>query len=109
LQIPLLGQQLVLIRPRGKGRNDAAAIRGFPGATIEATKRRMTSGQQKFVGSIGLVVFSVVYYLFVISVALARLPDLATGWHILFYFISVVIWFIPSAMIVRWTVAAKPN
>jgi uncharacterized membrane protein YhaH (DUF805 family) len=91
------------------GRNDAAAIPGFPGAPIEATKRGMTSGQRKFVGSIGLVVFSVVYYLFVISVALARLPDLATGWHILFYFISVVIWFIPSAMIVRWTVAARPN
>ncbi len=62
----------------------------------------MTLGQRKFIGGIGLVVFSIVYYVFVISIALARLPDLATGWHILFYFISVIIWFFPSAMIIRW-------
>jgi hypothetical protein len=92
-----------------RGSNDTTAIPGFSGDGIEATKCGMTSGQRKFVGGIGLVVFSVVYYIFVISVALARLPDLATGWHILFYFLSVVIWFIPSALIIRWTSAAGPS
>lgn len=69
----------------------------------------MTLTLRKFIGGIGLVLFSVVYYSFVITVALARLPDLVTGWHIVFYFVSVVIWFIPSALIIRWIGPAKPR
>lgn len=57
---------------------------------------------RRFIGGIGLIVFSLVYYAFVISVALARLPDLATPWHLLFYLIAVVIWFFPCAMIISW-------
>jgi hypothetical protein len=86
--------------------------RPFPAFQVTGLRlhsARMTSAQRKFIGGIGLVVFSVVYYIFVISIALARLPDLATGWHILFYFVSVVIWFIPSALIVRWTGTARPS
>lgn len=56
----------------------------------------------KMIGSTALVVFTVLYYLFVISVAIVRLPPLALPWHILFYFVSVVIWFIPAAVIVSW-------
>lgn len=89
------------------GRNDAAAITGFSRHPIAATQCVMSLGQRKFIGGIGLVVFSIVYYAFVISIALARLPDLATGWHILFYFLSVVVWFIPSALIIRWIGPAK--
>lgn len=57
---------------------------------------------RKFLGSMALVLFSLTYYWFAISVALARLPDLAIGWHLLFYLVTVIIWFIPAAMIVRW-------
>ena len=57
---------------------------------------------RKLIGSVALIVFSLAYYAFAISVAIARLPDLATPWHILFYFVTVVIWFIPAAVIVRW-------
>jgi hypothetical protein len=57
---------------------------------------------RKLVGSLALVIYSVLFYAFAISVAIARLPDLATGWHILFYFLTVVVWFIPAAIIVRW-------
>lgn len=57
---------------------------------------------RRFIGAVALILFSVFYYWFVISVAIMRLPDLAIGWHLLFYFLSVVIWFIPSAMLVRW-------
>jgi hypothetical protein len=56
-----------------------------------------------------LVVFSIVYYSFAISVALARLPELAMGWHILFYFLTVVIWFVPCAMIIRWIGPARQS
>lgn len=60
---------------------------------------------RKFIGGLTLIVFSLLYYWFVISIALARLPDLATLWHLVFYFFSVVIWFVPSAAIIRWTQA----
>lgn len=89
--------------------NDAQANRSFSDERNEATHSVMTLVQRKFIGGIGLVVFSVLYYSFVITVALARLPDLATGWHILFYFLSVVIWFIPSALIVRWIGPARQH
>lgn len=62
---------------------------------------------RKFIGGIGLVVFSILYYSFVISVALARLPGLATPWHMLFYFVSVVIWFVFAAMIISWIARGK--
>ncbi len=57
---------------------------------------------RKFIGGLGIVVFSLAYYWFAISIALARLPGLATGWHLLFYLVSVVIWFIPCAILIRW-------
>jgi hypothetical protein len=54
------------------------------------------------IGGLAIAGFSIFYYLFVITVALARLPGLELPWHLLFYFLSVVIWFIPCAAIVSW-------
>lgn len=57
---------------------------------------------RKLIGSIALIVYSLAFYWFAISIALARLPGVATGWHLVFYFFTVVIWFLPAAVIVRW-------
>jgi hypothetical protein len=57
---------------------------------------------RKFIGSVALIAFSLAYYGFVITVAIARLPGLAMPWHLLFYFLAVVVWFVPSALIIRW-------
>jgi hypothetical protein len=54
------------------------------------------------IGGLAIAAFSIFYYFFVITVAIMRLPDLALPWHLLFYFLSVVIWFIPCAAIVWW-------
>ena len=62
----------------------------------------MTVRLRKLLGSLALIGFSLVYYWFVISVAIARLPGLAMPWHLLFYCLAVVIWFVPSALIIRW-------
>lgn len=62
----------------------------------------MTIRLRKLIGSLALVAFSLLYYGFVITIFLARLPGLAMPWHLLFYFLSVVVWFIPSALIIRW-------
>jgi hypothetical protein len=57
---------------------------------------------RKFLGGLALILFSLAYYWFAISIALVRLPGLHTGWHLVFYLFTVIIWFIPSALIIRW-------
>jgi Protein of unknown function (DUF2842) len=62
---------------------------------------------RKFIGGLALIAFSLVYYAFAITVAVARLPSLATPWHLLFYLLAVVIWFIPCAILIRWMLAPR--
>jgi hypothetical protein len=83
-------------------RRREAHSRSWRGAAFRLELARMTVRLRKFIGSLALIGFSLAYYGFVISVALVRLPTLATQWHILFYFLSVVVWFVPSALIIRW-------
>ncbi len=68
---------------------------------------RMNIRLRKLLGGTALILFSLAYYAFAISVAIARLPELATPWHILFYFVTVVIWFIPCALLIRWILAPR--
>ncbi len=62
----------------------------------------MTMRLRKLIGSLALIGFSILYYWFVISIFLVRLPGLATPWHLLFYALSVAVWFVPCALIIRW-------
>ena len=57
---------------------------------------------KKLIGSMALLAFSLVYFWFAISVAIMRLPGLATPWHLLFYFIATLIWMLPCAAIIYW-------
>lgn len=57
---------------------------------------------KKLIGSVALVVFSLAYFWFVISVAMMRLPGLATPWHLLFYMLATLIWMAPCAAIIYW-------
>jgi hypothetical protein len=62
---------------------------------------------RKLIGGTALILFSLAYYAFAISVAIVRLPGLATHWHLVFYFFTVVIWFIPCALLIRWMLAPR--
>jgi uncharacterized membrane protein YhaH (DUF805 family) len=62
---------------------------------------------RKLVGSLALIAFSIAYFWFTITVAIMRLPDLATGWHLLFYFLATVIWMIPCAALIWWIQAPQ--
>jgi hypothetical protein len=57
---------------------------------------------RKLLGSIVLVVYSIFYFWVAVTVAIVRLPGLATGWHLLFYFLTTVVWMIPAAAIIYW-------
>jgi Protein of unknown function (DUF2842) len=62
----------------------------------------MPARLKKLIGSVALLVFSLAYFWFAISIAIARLPGLATGWHLLFYLVVTLIWLVPSGAIVYW-------
>lgn len=62
----------------------------------------MTLAQRKRTGGIVLAAFTILYYWLDVLFAIRILPPLAFPWHILFYFFSVVIWFIPSAALIWW-------
>ena len=63
---------------------------------------------RKLIGSVALVVFSIAYFWIAITIAIVRLPGLATPWHLLFYFVVTLIWLIPSGAIIYW-VQAPPR
>ena len=62
---------------------------------------------RKLIGSLALILFSVAYFWFAITVAIMRLPELATGWHLLFYFLATAIWMIPCAALIWWIQAPQ--
>jgi hypothetical protein len=62
----------------------------------------MTIRTRKLIGTVLFVAYSLFYYVFMISVALARLPGTGIGTQLLFYLIITVVWLIPAAVIVRW-------
>jgi hypothetical protein len=63
---------------------------------------------RKLIGSIALVLFSIAYFWFAITVAIMRLPGLETYWHLLFYLVITLIWMVPSGAIIWW-IQAPPR
>jgi Protein of unknown function (DUF2842) len=62
----------------------------------------MNSRLKKLVGTMLFVAGTSIYFLFVMTVALARLPGTAMGTQLLFYLITTLIWLVFAAMLVRW-------
>jgi uncharacterized membrane protein len=53
-------------------------------------------------GSLILLAFTFFYFLVVTGIAMIRLPELALPWHLLYYFISTVVWVIVCGGIIYW-------
>ena len=62
----------------------------------------MTSRLKKLIGTVIFVVGSVLYFFFMITVAIARLPGTPLYVHLLFYFVITVIWVFFSGLLIRW-------
>ena len=62
---------------------------------------------RKLIGSVALVVFSLAWFWFAITVAIVRLPGLATPWHLLFYLVTTLIWMVPCMAIIWWIQAPR--
>jgi len=62
----------------------------------------MSTRTRKFIGVMAMVVFTVFYLWFTITVAIMRLPGTALGLQLAFYFLVAVIWFAVCAAIIWW-------
>ncbi len=57
---------------------------------------------RKFIGTVILVSFSMVYFVVAITVAIVRLPDTSTWIQLAFYFVATAIWFVIAAALIYW-------
>ncbi len=64
--------------------------------------RAMTDRTRKFIGVMAMVVFTVFYLWFAVSVAIVRLPGTALGLQLAFYFVVAAVWFAVCAAIIWW-------
>jgi hypothetical protein len=62
----------------------------------------MNNSLKKLVGTTVFVAGTTAYFLFVISVAIARLPGTSMGAQLLFYLVSTLIWLFFAGILVRW-------
>lgn len=69
--------------------------------------RAMPIRLRKFIGTLLLIPFIIVYCLVVMMLAVAILPE-SNGWaQLVFYIIGGFAWVLPSALLIRWMV--KPE
>jgi Na+/phosphate symporter len=62
----------------------------------------MNARIKNLIGTIIFVAGSGAYFLFVISVALARLPDTPMTTQLLFYLVTTLIWLFFAGLLIRW-------
>jgi hypothetical protein len=62
----------------------------------------MNTRLKKLIGTALFVTGTVLFYFFVITVAIARLPSSPIGVHLLFYLVTTLIWFLLVGLLVRW-------
>ncbi len=62
----------------------------------------MSARSKKLLGTMIFVVSTTFYFLFAISVAIARLPGSSTAVQLLFYAGATAIWFFFAAILIRW-------
>jgi hypothetical protein len=68
----------------------------------QGTTDRMKHPIRKLIGTIIFVIGSGCYFLFVISIAIVRLPDTPMSTQLLFYFVTTLIWLILAGLLILW-------
>ena len=62
----------------------------------------MNSRLRKLLGTMIFVAGTAGYFLFAISIALARLPGTSISTQLLFYLATTLIWLLPAALLICW-------
>ncbi|MBT3070775.1 DUF2842 domain-containing protein [Rhodomicrobium sp. Az07] len=69
----------------------------------------MTPRLRKLIGVTVFVAGSLLYFLFTISIALARLPGTELWRHLLFYLVITLIWLVWAGILVKWMLKPRPG
>lgn len=64
---------------------------------------------KKLIGTILLIVLVVVYALVATTIASARLGSSGPLVHLVYFFLSGLLWILPAMWIIRWMVTEKPR
>jgi len=64
---------------------------------------------RKLIGVIIFVAGSLFYFLFTISIALARLPGTTIWTQLLFYLVITVIWVLWAGVLIKWMLKPRPG
>ena len=70
--------------------------------TDKGLRDTMTHRMKKLVGTTVFVAGSLCYFFFVMTVAVARLPDTPMSTQLLFYLATTLIWLFFAGILVRW-------
>lgn len=62
---------------------------------------------RKFIGTVLLVVFVIIYVLIAMSVAATRLPGTSHLVQALYYAVAGLLWVLPAGLLIRWM--ARPD
>jgi Na+/phosphate symporter len=62
---------------------------------------------RKLIGTLAFVTGTVAYFLFAISVAIARLPGTPLYAHLVFYLAATLIWLFFAGLLIRWMQAPR--
>lgn len=62
---------------------------------------------KKLIGTVILVVLVIVYALSASAVAVARLGDAGPVLHLIYFFVTGILWIVPAMFVIRWMI--KPS
>jgi hypothetical protein len=68
----------------------------------------MNQRLKKLLGTVAFAAGTSIYFLFAISIAIARLPDTPLGTHLLFYAIATMVWLVWAGLLIRWMQKPTP-
>ena len=57
---------------------------------------------KKFIGTIPIVILVIVYALLATTIATYRLAESAWYVHLLYFFLTGILWVVPAMFIIRW-------
>lgn len=69
----------------------------------------MSPSTRKFIGTLFMVVFVLIYILIVLAIAPRILASTPGGWQWIFYIVAGLAWIIPLMPLVKWMEKRRPD
>ena len=77
--------------------------------TVVLLVLRMTIRKRKFIGTILLLLFLVVYTILAMALGASQMLDGAYVVQVLYFFVAGLAWIIPAGILIRWMARPDPT